>query len=118
MIADIDADIAAGNLTSWDDAPDLIEPYPRGDAMLEGQEIERAPQPGEDAYAESDNSDLSEGNDEGSDDDGKGGGGGGGAAKGAAGPSGSEPGGGEGAARPDGSEPGGGQPAGATGASG
>ena len=63
LMDDIDRDIAAGNLQSWDDAPDLIEPYPRGDVQVEGDEIERALQPGEAAFLDEDEvvSDLSDG---------------------------------------------------------
>ena len=63
LMDDIDRDIAAGNLKSWDDAPDLIEPYPRGDVQVEGDEIERALQPGEAAFLDEGEvvSDLSDG---------------------------------------------------------
>jgi len=46
-IAEIDRDIDAGCYSSWEEVVDLIEPFPRGDVQLEGEEIQPAAQPNE-----------------------------------------------------------------------
>ena len=82
IIEEIDFDVEQGVLTSWEQVVNLIEPFPRGDRMLEGEEIEAAQQedecPWDDASAESEISFSDDDADDG-DDHGGGGGGGGGA---------------------------------------
>jgi len=77
-IAEVDADIGAEIFTSWDDVVHLIDPFPRGDTVLEGLEIEPALRPGEAVHLDEEPvcSDLSDSD---SDDDGGGGGAPGGA---------------------------------------
>ena len=72
----IDDDIAAGRLSDWEDVKDIIEPFPRGDHLLEGQEIE--PAAGDQEIFWNDDSSVSSmpsGDDDDDDDDGGGGGG-------------------------------------------
>ena len=69
--ADIDQDIEAGVLQSWEQVCDLIEPFPRGDHMLEGQEIQPSAEEGEALW--NDNSDDDDDDDDAGDDNGKGG---------------------------------------------
>jgi hypothetical protein len=56
---EIDQDIECGLLTTWEQVQDLIVPFPRGDSIIEGQELEPALQPDEQHWVdeESDNED-------------------------------------------------------------
>ena len=74
----IDQDIDAGLLTEWAQVTELIQPYPRGDHMLEGQELEACALEGEQHWdpGDDDEGDDDDGGGGGDDDDGGGGGGG------------------------------------------
>ena len=65
-LRDIDADIDAGLLTSWGQAPQLLAPFPRGDVEAEGLELQPGLADGEKAYQDASST---EGSEEGDDDD-------------------------------------------------